>query len=609
MNPGSHIVPKLLIALYLTTGQLSAFTFLEDHWSPKAASRGIVMRLHIGSAGGTLLDGSTSWREVAETALGIWNQRLEGSHFRFLVVREPTNTIRDGDRLNSVFWSSSVYGKSFGNGVLAVATRRLKKGVRNEADVIFNNNLSWNSYRGPRRTASGGGSLHDFRRIAMHEFGHVLGLNHPDQVGQFGPAIMKSSVGDLDTLQPDDTHGGRFLWTRGNVWRGVINPEPGTERSISTVGGIQVKFALRRGNGSFSGKWISGERTYPFRGVSIHGQGNLLFGGKTGAISPGTFYSDAGGLRSIVFSWEPEGLKVTVKLDPESPWYERTSSGILRSPRYHKRQPVPSWLLTSRNRGYYTIAAPAKVQSPPLNSSSYPQGIGALSVVVSKSGSVRLSGLLADSTKVTAASHFMDETPFYIRLQEPGSKVKARPNWISGSLVFNSSLANSDVRGINWSWIRGHSSVDRNGNERVNNYPEGWPSGIFIDLIGAMYYADPRYFTVYEAIGMDLFGPPAGNAKLRFLNGNLSSPIETFLHVKGGKVLRGWSNEAFLSVSAKTGMMSGRILLEGSYPSWREFRGVVLHKGVNRGGYGFFLGQEFLGKARQSGSVVLTPNQ
>jgi hypothetical protein len=210
MKSSRRFIVTLSIAGWLLAGPLCAFTFLEEHWSPRAASKGIVMRLHLGDSGGTMIDGSTSWKEVAESALAIWNQRLSGSHFRFLVVREPSNPRRDGDRLNSVFWSSTVYGRDFGSGVLAVATRRHKKGVRNEADVIFNNNLSWNSYRGARRTASGGGNLHDFRRIALHEFGHVLGLNHPDQAGQFAPAIMKSTVSDLDNLQADDIQGGRF---------------------------------------------------------------------------------------------------------------------------------------------------------------------------------------------------------------------------------------------------------------------------------------------------------------------------------------------------------------------------------------------------------------
>jgi hypothetical protein len=44
-------------------------------------------------------------------------------------------------------------------------------------------------------------------RIALHEFGHVLGLSHPDDHGQIVAAIMNSRASDLDALQPDDIDG------------------------------------------------------------------------------------------------------------------------------------------------------------------------------------------------------------------------------------------------------------------------------------------------------------------------------------------------------------------------------------------------------------------
>jgi len=44
---------------------------------------------------------------------------------------------------------------------------------------VFNNRRTWDSYRGALRSRS-----EDFRRVAIHEFGHVLGLDHPDEAGQ-----------------------------------------------------------------------------------------------------------------------------------------------------------------------------------------------------------------------------------------------------------------------------------------------------------------------------------------------------------------------------------------------------------------------------------------
>nr|MBA2743881.1 matrixin family metalloprotease [Chthoniobacterales bacterium] len=60
--------------------------------------------------------------------------------------------------------------------------------------------------------ASGGGTLHDFHRIAIHEFGHALGLDHPDEANQTVVAIMNAFESNIDSLQQDDINGADFLY-------------------------------------------------------------------------------------------------------------------------------------------------------------------------------------------------------------------------------------------------------------------------------------------------------------------------------------------------------------------------------------------------------------
>ena len=150
-----------------------------------------------------LRDGKTSWNAVAREALDVWNAQL--SRVQFTSFTDSTR--RDGNDKNEVFFSSNVYGHRFGGLVLAITTVWHIGTERVEGDTIFNDQLDWDSYRGPLDFTP-----LDFRRVAMHEFGHTLGLDHPDQARQVMVALMNSTVSDLDSLAEDDIHGARALY-------------------------------------------------------------------------------------------------------------------------------------------------------------------------------------------------------------------------------------------------------------------------------------------------------------------------------------------------------------------------------------------------------------
>ena len=154
-----------------------------------------------------LQDGFKTWNDSAADALRLWSPSLATIQFTWVLNSGASQGANDG--VNSVFFSDSVFGDSFGEDTIAITL--VYYGIT-EADVIVNNAFKFDSYRGPLQNA------YDIHRVLLHEFGHVLGLDHPDDYNQHVDAIMNSFIGDLDHLTQDDMDG---AWSRYGVMRDV----------------------------------------------------------------------------------------------------------------------------------------------------------------------------------------------------------------------------------------------------------------------------------------------------------------------------------------------------------------------------------------------------
>ena len=222
------------VVLWLTDSG-GAYWLNGQRWASGAS---IVMHLQMGSPSITLIDGSSSWNTVAEGALGRWNEVVSSVSFR--VVRASTEGIALRNGINNVFWDDDVYGDSFGDAVAyAKWIYTLPNNLMSETDVIFKNTESWNSYRGNLRRSSSGGTLYDVRRVALHEYGHALGLGHPYEHGQSVPSIM-NRVSNTDNLQTDDINGARAIY-----------------------GGTPISDTLGAGGRLVAGQWlVSSNRRY-----------------------------------------------------------------------------------------------------------------------------------------------------------------------------------------------------------------------------------------------------------------------------------------------------------------------------------------------------------
>jgi hypothetical protein len=114
---------------------------------------------------------------------------------------------------------------AFGDAIAVTAfVANSTTGALLDTDVLFASTRPWSTYPGPlqRNPASGAVVAFDFHRVAIHEFGHVLGLGHPDEAGQSVTAIMNSSVSNLDGLQQDDMDGVNAIYSSSSARR-LIN--------------------------------------------------------------------------------------------------------------------------------------------------------------------------------------------------------------------------------------------------------------------------------------------------------------------------------------------------------------------------------------------------
>lgn len=269
LNPFLTTAFCLIVALY----SAGAFTFLTNppcFW--QTASIPVVLKL--GPAGRTLIDGNTSYDNVAAQALANWNAHIGTTQFSPLLQSPGIGSW--GDSINQQFFNSTVYGQAFGSNTLAV-TKIWYSGTRMvEADITFNSAVSWDSYRGPLRWP-GGQLLCDLKRVALHESGHVLGLDHPDQAGQTVSAIMNSIMSDLDDLTPDDIAGAQALYP---AQAASITAQPQSQTVI--VGGA-VTFSVTAAGSQpllyqwrFNGANISGAKTtsYQMSNVQTNQAGN-----------------------------------------------------------------------------------------------------------------------------------------------------------------------------------------------------------------------------------------------------------------------------------------------------------------------------------------------
>lgn len=205
-----------LSAVLLAGVSMTAFTFnvAGIKWP------GAQTLIYIGMPGTS--PSGPSWRSALNRAATEWNEKTP---FNFIVDQRFKNPCMgyssspnggdfnngEGDGLNGIDFSSTVCGNAYGTNTLAVTLVYTESNLLGgfditEADIVFNTNSRFDIYDGPLIDPSRG---IDFGRVALHEMGHVMGLSHE----QSNASIMRATIGNLFSLQPDDIQGAATLYT------------------------------------------------------------------------------------------------------------------------------------------------------------------------------------------------------------------------------------------------------------------------------------------------------------------------------------------------------------------------------------------------------------
>ena len=188
------------------------------------------------------------WNTAFISAMNEWS---ESTAFTFSVVPQREDPCAF-DARNGVGFTSDVCGSEYGEGTLAVTLSRFSSQILGppyivRSDIIINNNLNFDVFSGrlvqfgiPRGTL-------DFRRIALHELGHAMGLDHEESA----PAIMAPNISNIDSLQADDIKGANTLY--GGLsncdiaplnFGSAVNALSGNDCTVAelTVGGTDTSF-------------------------------------------------------------------------------------------------------------------------------------------------------------------------------------------------------------------------------------------------------------------------------------------------------------------------------------------------------------------------------
>ncbi len=378
---------------------------------------------------------------------------------------------------------------------------------------------------------------------------------------------------------------------QGNTFHGLLRPMSAEQISVSSVGAITG--TLTATSGAFSGALTYNGTTTNFS-ANFYGNGSAVF-----------TTANAGSQTSLTLS-NGDIFNMTFEEGEIHAQISRADSALCQGwasrAIYSSTNPVPQAMLNSRIlttgpfiTGMYTMAISTNGNEDSL---LRPIGEGYATLTLNQRGTINLSGVLADGTPWTASSAIVSggRSPFFAQLITPGQAPVKNATYLgtfSGMLTFDTNNAFSDLTGNDLVWTRPEvPEVAGTSSTAVATqlYTNGWPSGITVDVVGALYNIS---LTIQEGLGLPTIEENPNNAYLEFTGGKLPSAVSYSNFGISNNTITGIPRKGSpftLLITRQTGLFSGTFT-----PNWTNratampaFQGIILQKGPARGGYGHF---------------------
>lgn len=250
--------------------------------------------------------------------------------------------------------------------------------------------------------------------------------------------------------------------------------------------------------------------------------------------------------------------------------------------------PPPPFVQTPEGwRGRYTLIFPPKLPDEQgLKAGQYPQAHGIGRMKITADGMVIMAGRLADGTAVSQATPLLQGATWALWARVYGGR-----GGVLGSVAFRDQPGVSDCDGADLAWFKP-------ANGKAASYPNGWPQGLRLDVLGSHYVVPPA--ETRESVFPGLNAPsPTGNALLRFQGGALkdTNPKDVDPHtglrraanINGRNqllVLKSGREQVTGKLKPTTGEITGRFLHNRS-GTFSVYRAVVFQKQARA--FGFFL--------------------